>query len=231
MNSFLEFLRGVFRDGFNTVAAWPTWKKLAVSAAGTAFVAITLLADIPSLHTLQQWSMQQGSWFVFSFFALYVAITQFPIPRTVLTLSSGVLFGPALGVGVALAATTVSALISLLIVRRLLGNWMRPRLAHPAVRGVSHRLHKRGWASITALRMIAAVPFSILNYVAALSPVPALGFTVATLVGSAPGTVVTVLLGNSLATGADTQIVLATLGLAALGVLGLILDTRIPVKP
>lgn len=195
------------------------------------FVYLSVILDIPSLATLQQWSHAQGQWFAVTFFSLYVAITQFPIPRTLLTLSSGVLFGPVLGIAIALLATTTSAVISLLVVRRLLGGWIRPRLAHPGVRTISERLYRRGWVAVTSLRMIAAVPFSVLNYVAALTPVPVLGFAVATLVGSAPGTIITVMLGDSLATGANAQLLLATLGLAVLGVVGLVLDTRIPVKP
>lgn len=195
------------------------------------FIALTVILDIPSLSTLQQWSQAQGRWFAVTFFCLYVAITQFPIPRTLLTLSSGVLFGPVLGIALALAATTTSAVISLLVVRGLLGGWIRPRLAHPGVRNISERLYRRGWVAVTSLRMIAAVPFSILNYVAALTPVPVLGFTLATLVGSAPGTIITVILGDSLATGANAQLLLATFGLAVLGMVGLVLDTRIPVKP
>lgn len=231
MKGFLRFLRDVFRDGFNTISGWPTWKKGAAILGVALFVALTLFLDIPTLGTLQQWSHAQGSWFPLTFFLLYVTITQFPIPRTLLTLSSGVLFGPAMGIAIALAATTTSAVISLLVVRKMFGAWIRPRLAHPGVRSISERLYRRGWVAVTSLRMIAAVPFSILNYVAALTPVPVIGFAVATLVGSAPGTIITVMLGDSLATGANAQLLFATFGLAVLGIVGLVLDTRIPVKP
>src|SRR5699024_861719 len=80
-----------------------------------------------------------GAWFLGLFGVGYVLITQFPVPRTILTLSSGVLFGPWVGVLVALSATTVAAALSLSVVRGLLGEWMAPRLRHPAVAGINAR--------------------------------------------------------------------------------------------
>ena len=76
----------------------------------------------------------------------------------------GILFGTGRGILIALTATTVSAVISLLIVRTLLRDWVEPRLTHPAVESINRRLEERGWLAILSLRMIAAVPFSIMNY-------------------------------------------------------------------
>lgn len=107
---------------------------------------------------------------------------------------------------------------------------MAPRLTHPAVAGINHRLRERGWLAITSLRMIAAVPFSILNYVAALTSIPLIGFTVATLIGSAPGTIATVLLGNTLTGDTDPLYIVSALVLMVIGFGGLALDTKLPVK-
>lgn len=205
-------------------------KKIGVFALGVAFILITILVDVPSVETLRVWADDAGSAFVILFAFLYIGITQFPIPRTLLTLSAGILFGPIKGIIIALTCTTISAVISLLIVRKLLGEWMAPRLTHPAVSGINQRLRQRGWLAVASLRMIAGVPFSIMNYVAALTAVPPLGFTLATLVGSAPGTIVVVILGDSILRGADVKILLFSASLAVLGVLGLLIDARMPVK-
>lgn len=140
------------------------------------------------------------------------------------------LFGPWEGILLALSATTVSAMISLTVVRRLLGDWIRPRLTHPGVVGINARLRQRGWLAVASLRMIAGIPFSVLNYVAGLTSVPLLPFAVATLLGSAPGTIVVVLLGDTLTGEADPLMLWAMLALALLGILGLVLDARVPVK-
>ena len=130
----------------------------------------------------------------------------------------------------ALTATTVSAAVSLSVVRYFLGDWMAPRLAHPAVAGINARLRARGWLAVTSLRMIAGVPFSVLNYAAALTSVPLVGFTVATLVGSAPGTIATVFLGNTLTGKADPTIMVITVCLTCVGVLGLVFDRKLPAR-
>lgn len=80
-----------------------------------------------------------GSWFIVLFWIGYVVLTLFPLPRTLWTVSAGLLFGPATGLLIALTALTASAIIALLVVRGLLGDWMRPRLKHPAVAGINAR--------------------------------------------------------------------------------------------
>lgn len=225
-----QFMVGLFRDGVAAVTEWPWTRRLAVSTALALFVAVTLFVEVPSVETLRAWADTAGRPFVLLFWLGYVAITQFPVPRTLLTLASGVLFGPWQGVLIALTATTVSAAVSLFVVRALLGGWMAPRLSHPAVVGVNTRLEERGWLAVASLRMIAGVPFSALNYAAALTSVPLGMFTLATFLGSAPGTVVTVVLGDALAGDVDPLVVGLTVFLAVLGLAGLVVDRRLPVK-
>lgn len=228
--AIFDFFQGVAVDAVTAVKAWPRRRQVLVAAAILLFLLITVSTDIPSLAILREYSRRLGPAFPFCFWCFYVVITQFPIPRTVLTLSSGVLFGPLMGILIALSATTVSAAVSLLIVRSLLGEWIAPRLTHPAVAPLNRRLRERGWLAVTSLRMIAGVPFSLLNYVAALTAVPVLSFTVATLLGSTPGTILVVALGDTLTGDADPRMILAMLLLAALGITGLVLDSRMGVK-
>lgn len=225
-----DFFKGVFTDALSSIMAWSLAKKLLVIVALAVVVTITTTTPLPSALQLRQWSQQLGPGFIAVFFLGYVLITQFPIPRTIFTLSSGLLLGPAVGIAVALTATVCSAAVSLSIVRRLLGAWMAPRLNHPAVADINHRLETRGWLAITSLRMMAAVPFSLLNYTAALTSVPLWQFCVATALGSAPGTIATVLLGDALTGTVHPAMFAVTIILFACGSCGLILDRFLPVK-
>lgn len=230
VSTVIHFFTSLATDAWTELRGWSLVKKLGVFTGLLLVLLITLLVDVPSIFTLRQWAADSGTGFVWVFCALYVVITQFPIPRTFLTLASGILFGPWLGTVVALGSTTASAAISLLIVRGLLGGWMRPRLTHPAVARINDRLRHRGWLAVTSLRMIAAVPFSILNYAAALTSVPFLAFVGATAVGSAPGTIATVVLGDAFVGSGSISAALFTVALAGLGLLGIFLDHRLPVK-
>lgn len=231
LRSLGHFLAALFSDAVTAFLEWSWLRKLLMITGLLTFLLVTFFIDVPPLATLRDWADTAGTWFPILFWVGYVLITQFPVPRTILTLSAGVLFGPWLGIALALSATTVAAAISLSVVRGLLGEWIRPRLTHPAVVGIDARLRHRGWLAVTSLRMIAGIPFSILNYVAALTSVPLLPFAAATLIGSAPGTVVTVLLGDTFTGQADPLLLGLTIALAVLGIIGLALDTRLPVKP
>ncbi|MCP1387071.1 TVP38/TMEM64 family protein [Corynebacterium sp. TA-R-1] len=192
------------------------------------FAAAWIFLDVPPLAVLREWAEQTGPWFPVIFWLLYVLITQFPIPRTIMTISAGVLFGSALGVLIAITATTVAAVISLVIVRYLLRDWIAPRLTHPAVETINRRLEARGWLAVASLRMVAFVPFSVMNYASALTRVRVLPFTLATFVGSLPGTIVVVLFGDTLTGQANPVIVACTAALTVVGLLGVLLDARLP---
>lgn len=208
----------------------PRHNAIALAALVSVFVAAWVLLDVPPLSTLREWADTLGPWFPVVFWLLYILITQFPIPRTLMTVSAGILFGTVRGILIAITATTVSAVISLLIVRTLLRDWIAPRLTHPAVERVNQRLEQRGWLAILSLRLIAAVPFSVLNYAAALTRVPVVPFAAATLIGSLPGTVLVTIFGDTL-TGQANPVVIAVMAvLAAVGIAGLIIDARLPAR-
>lgn len=213
---------------FKTPARLFSWRRLLLAAICVAGIIAVTYCDLPTLATLRQWSEHLGPHFPWVFWLFYVLITQFPIPRTIFTLSSGILFGPWVGIFIALSATAVSAAISLSMVRELLGNWVRPRLTHPAVTKINERLALRGWLAVLSLRMIAGVPFSILNYAAAFSSVRLLPFVFATFLGSAPGTIATVVFGDTLAGSMNPKVMMVSGILLLLGIFGLWLDSRIP---
>ncbi|TNL97670.1 TVP38/TMEM64 family protein [Corynebacterium tapiri] len=189
-----------------------------------------MLVDVPGLATMRTWAEQLGPAFVVVFWLFYVLITQFPIPRTVLTISAGALFGPWLGIALSLSATTVAAVISLVVVRNLLKEWIAPRLTHPMIERINARLRQRGWLAITSLRLIAGVPFSIMNYAAAVSDVRVGVFAVATLVGSAPGTILVTLFGDALATRSNPWALAAMAVLAVIGIVGVLVDAKTPTQ-
>src|SRR5699024_9264423 len=90
-------------------------------------------------------------------------------------------------------------------------------------------LERRGWLAIASLRLVAAVPFSLLNYAAALTAISVGQFAVATLVGSIPTTAIGVFFGDLLTGQMHPEIIAAMIVCALVGIGGLILDSRMPV--
>ena len=229
IKSFAEFLSGLLKDAVASISQWSWTRRLIVAATTIAVLAVIFYVDLPGVEQLRTWADGAGSWFIALFWLCYVILTLFPLPRTIWTVSAGVLFGPVTGLAISLTALTVSAVIALLVVRGLLGEWMRPRLKHPAVAGINAHLERRGWLAIASLRLVAAVPFSLLNYAAALTAISVGQFAVATLVGSIPTTAIGVFFGDLLTEQMHPEIIAAMIVCALVGIGGLILDSRMPV--
>jgi uncharacterized membrane protein YdjX (TVP38/TMEM64 family) len=195
----------------------------AVSAA--ALVAVVLFVPLPTAVQLRDWASTVGPWFPLAFLAAHVVVTVLPFPRTPFTLSAGLLFGPALGVVIAVTASAISALIALLLVRAF--GWQLSRLvSHPGVTSLDARLSERGWPAVLSLRMIPAVPFSVLNYAAGASAVRVRPYLLATLAGLLPGTTAAVILGDAMTGDVDPLLILVSLCTAAIGIGGLAYERR-----
>jgi uncharacterized membrane protein YdjX (TVP38/TMEM64 family) len=201
-------------------------QRIALTAAGIAIlVAAALLVPVPTAVQWRDWAVSAGPWFPLAFLGAHVVITVFPFPRTVFTLAAGLLFGPALGVALAVLASALSALVTLLLVRAV--GWRFSRLVpHPRLDSLDARLRQRGWPAILSLRMIPAVPFSVLNYAAGASAVRVLPYTLATLVGLFPGTAAVVILGNALTGDVSPLLFLVSLCTAAVGAALLVYEVR-----
>lgn len=203
----------------------PRRRIVAAASLMVILVAVVALVPLPTAVELRDWAASRGPWFLLVFLVAHILVTIFPFPRTAFTLSAGLLFGPALGVGVAVLASTVSALAALLIIRAF--GWQMHRvLTHPRVETVNAWLDRRGWASIVSLRLIPVVPFSVLNYAAGASAVRVFPFFVATVFGLLPGTAALVLLGDALTGDVSPLLLAISVCTACVGVAGLAWEIR-----
>lgn len=199
----------------------PRRRLVLTAAVVVALVATALLVRLPTAVQLRDWSTSMGAWLPLAFLAAHIVVTVLPFPRTAFTLAAGLLFGPLLGVTLAVAASTVSALIALALVRA--AGWQLNRLLrHGAVDRLDARLRERGWVAVVSLRLIPAVPFAPLNYAVGASGVPVLPYTLATLAGLLPGTAAVVILGDALTGHVSPLLFLVSLctGLVGLALFG-----------
>jgi uncharacterized membrane protein YdjX (TVP38/TMEM64 family) len=207
-----------------------TARRTRLLAAGvllgaTAVVALTL--PVPGPLQMRGWAESVGPAAPVLFLLGHTVVTMAPIPRTVFTLAAGLLFGPVLGVGLSLAATTMSAVLAFGAVRWLGRGLVAPHLDRRMLRAVDARLRRRGWLAVASLRLIPAVPFSVLNYCSAVSSIRFWHFLAGT-VGIVPGSVAVVVFGDALAGTTSPALLAVSLGCAAVGVAGLIAEACIP---
>jgi uncharacterized membrane protein YdjX (TVP38/TMEM64 family) len=93
---------------------------------------------------------------------------------------------------------------------------------------VDERIARRGWLAVGSLRLIAFVPFSVVNYCSGVSSIRLLPYVLATVVGILPGTVGIVVLGDALSGETNPALLLLSGVCVVVGILGLIVDSRRP---
>ena len=91
---------------------------------------------------------------------------------------------------------------------------------------VDARLRRRGWPVVFSLRLIPAVPFSVINYAAGASAVRTVPYTLATFVGLMPGTLAVVVLGDALTGHISPLLFVVSLCTGSIGIVGLALEFR-----
>ena len=225
MKSGVNTLRALRAAVIATASTVPPRRFFAILLAIVILVAIAALVPLPTAVQLRDWATSMGPWFPLAFLAAHIVVTVFPFPRTAFTLAAGLLFGPYLGIALAVVASTVSATLALLLVRA--AGWQLSRLVrHPRVDSLDERMRDRGWPAVLSMRMIPAVPFSVVNYAAGASTVRLIPYTVATLVGLLPGTAAVVVLGDALTGNVSPPLFLVSLCTASLGIAGLIYEIR-----
>jgi uncharacterized membrane protein YdjX (TVP38/TMEM64 family) len=203
----------------------PRRRVAAIACVAVILVALVLLVPLPTALQLRDWATSLGPWFPLAFLAAHVVVTVLPFPRTAFTLSAGLLFGPLPGIGIALLASTLSAVIALFLVRAV--GWQLDRLVqHRRVDSLNARLARRSWPTVLSMRLIPVVPFSVLNYTAGASAIRVLPYTLATLAGLLPGTAAIVLFGDALTGNVSPLLLLMSACTAGIGVAGLIVEIR-----
>ena len=189
-------------------------------------VAVALLVPIPSAAQLRDWAQTLGPWFPLAFLVAHTLATVFPFPRTAFTLAAGMLFGPWLGVSLAVLASGLSA-VGVLVLMRVFGWQLNRVVRHPRLDALDARLRRRGWPAVLSLRLIPAIPFSVINYAAGASTVRLLPYTVATLIGLLPGTAAVVVLGDALTGDVNPALFAVSAGIAVVGVSLLAYEMRL----
>jgi|AntRauTorcE11897_2_1112592.scaffolds.fasta_scaffold00246_4 uncharacterized membrane protein YdjX (TVP38/TMEM64 family) len=139
---------------------------------------------------------------------------------TVLTLTGGLIFGWRLGSLLILLSATVGAVGAFLIARYTLSRYVSsrfPKFMEKVNRGVDND----GWVYLLAARLSALVPFFVLNLVSGLTSISLRDYTLATMLGIIPGTVVYAYAGQQLGEIADGEPLVSTSTIITLILIGL----------
>lgn len=142
------------------------------------------------------------------------------VPRPLLNLTAGVLFGSQLGLGAALGGTVLGAALAFCLGRSLGRDALRPLLRGRWLKAADNQLSRHGFRSILAARLFPGVPFAASNYCAAVSRMGPLPFLLATGLGSVPNTAAYVVAGARASTPTSPAFLIALICIAVPGLLG-----------
>ncbi|MFQ6142667.1 TVP38/TMEM64 family protein [Streptomyces seoulensis] len=117
------------------------------------------------------------------------------LPRPLLNLAAGALFGSQFGLAAALAGTVLGAGVAFGLGRVLGQDALRPLLRGRLLKAADGQLSRHGFRSMLAARLFPGVPFWAANYCAAVSRMSWPAFLLATALGSVPNTAAYVVAG------------------------------------
>lgn len=154
-----------------------------------------------------------------AFVAVHIAASLLFLPRTVLAVAAGLMFGMVWGIGWAAIGSTLGAVAGFCLARSVHRGLVDPRRL-AAFASVLDRIERGGWRAVAIVRLVPVVPHSLANYALGLTAMPLGSYAFGSLAGQLPMTIACVDLGAAgerLAVGNSGWLTPTVIGTAALG--------------
>ncbi|CAM5479367.1 TVP38/TMEM64 family membrane protein OS=Streptomyces tendae OX=1932 GN=GUR47_30190 PE=3 SV=1 [Streptomyces tendae] len=203
------------------------WSRLSLLVALLASAATAVVLFQPQRLLTNGWPPQLGGAAAALAYAVaYGLCTVAFVPRPLLNLAAGALFGSQLGLASALAGTVLGAGIAFCLGRVLGQEALRPLLRGKWLKAADGQLSRHGFRSMLAARLFPGVPFAAANYCAAVSRMGLLPFLLATALGSIPNTAAYVVAGARASTPTSPAFLIALACIALPGLAGAVVAWR-----
>lgn len=202
-------------------------RVLLAPKARLAYLAVILLAAGSSVLLFEPQRLLSAGWppqlsgagAVVLFGLAYGVCTAALVPRPLLNLAAGALFGAPAGFAASLGGTVLGAGISFALGRALGQDALRPFVRGRWMVAADGQLSRHGFRSMLAIRLFPGMPFAVANYGAAISRMKYVPFLLATGLGSVPNTAAYVVAGSE-ATSPTSPAFLISMGFIVLSVAG-----------
>ncbi|MFE3019769.1 TVP38/TMEM64 family protein [Streptomyces sp. NPDC059256] len=173
------------------------WSRLSLLLIMLASAGALVVLYEPQRLLSEGWPAQLGGAAAVLLYAVaYGVCTAAFVPRPLLNLAAGALFGSQLGLVSALAGTVLGAGIAFTLGRLLGQEALRPLLRGRVLQAADSQLSRHGFRSMLAIRLFPGIPFAAANYCAAVSRMGYTPFLLATALGSIPNTAAYVVAGS-----------------------------------
>jgi uncharacterized membrane protein YdjX (TVP38/TMEM64 family) len=156
-------------------------------------------ASLLRLHEL----LQNSSFAPIIFLALHIVFSLLFLPRTMMAMTAGVVFGFWYGLVWASIGSVAGALAGFVLTRYFASDLVKPS-EWSRFGSIVRRVEQGGWRAVAMVRLIPAIPHSLTNYLLGLTTLSVVDFSVGSLIGQLPMTAAFVQFGAAgarLATG------------------------------
>ncbi len=200
--------------------------RLAVLVVGLASAwAVLVLVLRVSKADVQAWIEPLGAAAPVAFVAASVALALALVPGSLLAAAAGLLFGALAGAGLSLLAAILTAVLGLLIARRVGADGLRSLQPARAER-LTAALERHGVWAVVAQRLTPGVPDGPCSYAAGLMGIRVRDIALGTLIGSLPRALSYSALGDAAGDPTSPQALAALAGLALTALIGLYVARR-----
>lgn len=178
------------------------WQKLLAGlfwvAALIAYFVYTAQNDLTPLGTLRQLVdfVSKSFWGPLIFIGLYILRPIFLFSAGLLTIASGVLFGPIFGVIYTVIGSNIGAGLAYLIGRFFGDGLINIQESDKGIGAYVKRMRANSFETVFIMRLIF-LPYDLVNYLAGLLRINFFAFITATALGALPGTISFALFGAS----------------------------------
>ncbi|MEU6733651.1 TVP38/TMEM64 family protein [Streptomyces physcomitrii] len=165
------------------------WSRLSLLLVLLAGMGASVLLLEPQRLLSDGWPKQLGgAAALLVFVAAYGLCCVAFVPRPLMSLAAGALFGSTLGLVAAVGGSVLGAALSFGLGRMLGQDALRPLLRGRLLTAVDGQFSRHGFRTLLATRLFPGVPFLAANYCAAVSRTRWLPFLLATGIGIIPNT-------------------------------------------
>ncbi len=208
---------------------------VSILALAALFALFRFLPVADWIEELKAYVRGRGAFGAVVFGLVYVGASLVPGgPAAILTLAAGAVYGVATGTILVSLSSTTAATAAFLLAR----GTFRPRVQRMAEESrtfgsLNRAIRKEGARIVALVRLSPAFPFTIVNYLFGLTPVPLGTYVLSSWIAMLPGTLAYVYFGSALGevTGAASPLrKVIRIGLAAAAVVATILVARIAAK-
>lgn len=159
-----------------------------------AVIIVGLVLDLPSVEQIRADARAGGVAGAALFAIGYGLITLTPLPKAVLSIAAGVIWGFGAGLLIVYLGALIGAGLAFTI-GRALGRDAVEKFTGARIDRVDRILRRRGLLTVIGARLIPVLPFTVINYAAGLTSLRRRDYAVGTMIGIIPGTMAYVGLG------------------------------------